>query len=337
MTLRIAIATEEPGWHGARLKAAFAARGATCDFFSLAAASISLGQRARVRLPGLGGALPDAVFVRGVPGGSLAQVVFHLDVLHALADLGVPVFNDARAVERAVDKSLTSLRLHRAGLPTPATWVCADAALARAVVARETARGDALLCKPVFGSQGEGIHLLRGPGDLPDAAELDGVFYLQRFVGRSTGLAVDRRVMVVEGRAVAAMDRSAPGHCANVARGGRCSAAPVTDEAARLAVEAVRCLDMDYAGVDLVQGPDGRWWLIEVNSIPAWRGLQSTTGVDIAGLLADALLARCVARVGVGLVRVGQVPVGSPLAAPLDAPVDLPAQLPAQLPVGMGA
>jgi glutathione synthase/RimK-type ligase-like ATP-grasp enzyme len=91
------------------------------------------------------------------------------------------------------------------------------------------------------------------------------------------------------------MDRSAPGHCANVARGGRGSAAPIDDAAARMALDAVRCLDMDYAGVDLVEDGDGRWWLIEVNSIPAWRGLQAATGVDIAGLLADALLERCAA------------------------------------------
>jgi RimK family alpha-L-glutamate ligase len=311
MSLRIAIATDEPGWHGARLKTAFAARGASCGFFSLAAASIALDRQARVRLPGFGEALPDAVFVRGVPGGTLAQVVFHLDVLHALDDLGVPVFNDGRAIERAVDKSLTSLRLHRAGLPTPPTWVCADVERARARVARENARGRVLLCKPVFGAQGEGIRLLRRPADLPDAAQLEGVYYLQRFVGRSTALAVDRRVMVIGGRALAAMDRTAPGPCANVARGASCSAAPVNDEAARLAVEAVRCLDMDYAGVDLVRGADGGWWLIEVNSIPAWRGLQSATGIDVAGLLADALLARCAALVPDGVADGMPVGVGA--------------------------
>ena len=76
-----------------------------------------------VVIPGLEGRLPDGVFVRGVPGGTLEQVVLRLDFLHALKLLGVPVYNDGRAIERTVDKAMTSFVLARAGIPTPATWV----------------------------------------------------------------------------------------------------------------------------------------------------------------------------------------------------------------------
>ena len=57
-----------------------------------------------------------------VPGGSFEQVTLYLGVLHALRELGVTVWNDARAIERCVDKSTTTFFLQRAGIPTPWTW-----------------------------------------------------------------------------------------------------------------------------------------------------------------------------------------------------------------------
>lgn len=50
---------------------------------------------------------------------------------------------------------------------------------------------------------------------------------------------------------------------------------------------------MDYAGVDLMRDAQGNWWVIEINSVPAWRGLQRVTAVDIAEALADDLLNKC--------------------------------------------
>ncbi len=64
-------------------------------------------------------------------------MTLRLGVLHALREFGVPVYNDARAIERSVDKSMTSLLLHRHGVPTPATWATESAALAQRVLMRE--------------------------------------------------------------------------------------------------------------------------------------------------------------------------------------------------------
>jgi hypothetical protein len=106
---RIAILTEEPGWHGAELRRALEARGAQVLFAGLRACRLGLaGADPPIVLPGFGNALPDGVMVRDVPGGTLEQVVLRLDVLHALREQGVPVYNDARAIERTVDKAMTS-------------------------------------------------------------------------------------------------------------------------------------------------------------------------------------------------------------------------------------
>ena len=301
MSLRAAIVTDEPGWHGRALRRAFASRGVDSRYVSLAGARLDLDDAARVYLPGFEQTLPDAVFVRGVPGGSLEQVVCHLNVLHALSELGVPVYNDGRAIERSVDKSLTSLKLLQAGLPTPPTWVTSDRAHALAIVRRQTSFGQALICKPLFGSQGKGICLLRSIDDLPDAAVVNNVWYLQRFIGDPETPASDWRVFVIGGRAVAAMRRNAHGWLANVAQGGVCQAVLPEGDMRRLAEDAVACLDMAYAGVDLMRDPEGNWWLIEVNSIPAWKGLQGVCRIDIAASLADDLLRRCVMHQNAGV------------------------------------
>ncbi|AKH19260.1 ATP-grasp domain-containing protein [Sedimenticola thiotaurini] len=292
MTLRVAIITDDPGWHGKRLREAFQARGVECLFSSLQQARIELGRTVSVVLPGFEAALPDAVFVRGIPGGTLQQVVFHLNVLHILKELGVRVYNDGRAIERSVDKAWTSARLSLAEIPTPATWICTDRQMTESVVQREAAAGHALICKPLFGSQGQGIVRVTDCADLPEADAMHHVWYLQRFIPQTDQLACDWRVFVISGVAVAAMRRSTSGWLANVAQGGTCQAALPEGELKQLAEQAVACLDMDYAGVDLMRDVQGNWWVIEINSVPAWRGLQRVTAVNIADALADDLLAK---------------------------------------------
>lgn len=154
---RIAVFTDDPGWHGERLRRAFAARGREVRFVSLQRCHFDLAEgTCAVRLPGFE-TLPAAAFVRGIPGGTLEEVVFYLDILHALRLLGVRVYNDARAIERSVDKGMTSFLLNTAGIPTPPAWVIRDPAEAHRLVARELGAGHELVLKPLFGSQGEGL------------------------------------------------------------------------------------------------------------------------------------------------------------------------------------
>ncbi len=84
------------------------------------------------------------------------------------------------------------------------------------------------------------------------------------------------------------MRRTSESHwITNRARGGRCEALALDGNLARLAEAAVRAIDIDYAGVDLMPLTGGGYTITEVNSIPAWQGLQSVTEIDIAARLAD--------------------------------------------------
>jgi RimK family alpha-L-glutamate ligase len=294
--LRVAIMTDEPGWHTRQLQRALALRGSTGRCVDLADCRIDTTHAWHgLVLPGWGTQLPDAVLVRGIASGTFEQVTKRLGILHALRELGVPVYNDARAIERSVDKAMTSQLLRAAGIPTPATWAMESSALAQRLVARESAAGRALVLKPLFGSQGKGlmrVGWVDGQHVPLPALEAYGDFaYLQRYVAPRRHPGHDWRVLVVGGVARAAMRRVSPHWVRNVARGARCQPQSLdTDhgpELTRLAVAAAQALRMDYAGVDLLPSDDGIQ-VIEVNGVAAWQGLQQVTAHNIAqDLVAD--------------------------------------------------
>jgi RimK family alpha-L-glutamate ligase len=282
------VITDEPGWHGRVLHEAFAARGLRAVNVSSSAAQLDLsGGRPRVNFPNLSDPLAG-VFVRGIPGGTLEQVILRLNTLHAWRELGVTVVNDARAIERTVDKAMTSLLLKLAGIPTPATWACESPAQARQIAVTELTQGRRLVVKPLFGSQGEGIRLIEKLDDLDHTEGLNGVFYLQTFIDKLTDAWADTRVLVIKNKAICAMRRSNAGHwVTNRAKGAKCEALPLAQPLAGLAEAASRAVNIDYAGVDLIPLADGGYTVTEVNSIPAWQGLQSVTMIDIAAHLVD--------------------------------------------------
>jgi tetrahydromethanopterin:alpha-L-glutamate ligase len=294
--IRVAVTTDEVGWHTRQLQAALRERGAVGRCIDLADCRIDTAFSWHgLALPGFGRELPDAVLVRGIAGGSFEQVTKRLGVLHALRELGVPVYNDARAIERSVDKSMTSVLLHAARVPTPATWATESFAEAQRIVTRESAAGHSLVIKPLFGSQGKGLRrvgLVDGvhqPLPVFDA----GLAYLQRFIEPVSMPGFDWRVLVIGGRAVSAMRRISEHWIHNVAQGARCEAALLTDELASLAERAAQALDMDYAGVDLMPSAQGApVQVIEVNGVAAWQGLQRVSGFNIARAIVADLFER---------------------------------------------
>lgn len=291
---RIAIFTDDPGWHGKQLRLAFAARGYMAEYVSLTACRIQVQEEALpLYIPGFEQGLPDAVFVRGVPGGSLTEVVLYLDILHALKIMGIPVYNDGHAIERSVDKGMTSFLLHQQHLPTPQTWVLRDRAEALAIAESELSQGHQLISKPIFGSQGEGIRRIEKLTDLFWLAHSQGVYYLQRFVHCAGDGYSDWRVFVVNGTVIATMRRRGIHWLNNVARGAQCEAVLIDNDMADLAIKATAALQMSYAGVDIICRADGCYQIIEVNSIPAWKGLESVCDVQVADILVDDLLRFC--------------------------------------------
>ena len=294
---QIAIFTDEPGWHGRELVNALAQHGLGARYLSLTECEFRFDDSdLLVHLPGFEESYPIGIFVRGVPGGTLEQVIHRLDILHALAQSGITVYNEPRAIERTVDKAMTTFLLKQANLPTPATWVFESAESAIRIYKKEIAAGRSLLMKPLFGSQGLGIQRLSKETPMQIDETFAGVYYLQSFIERKQPGWSDIRVFVIDGKAVAAMRRSGQHWVTNRAQGAVCEFLPLDRPLCELAEAAVDAVAIDYAGVDLLIDKQGQLQIIEVNSIPAWWGLQSVTDFNIAAQLIDHFVSKIARR-----------------------------------------
>ncbi len=284
------MASDASGWHVQRLEAALAQRGVSVAHFNTThlVGRVMAAPRASVQ----GERLDDcaAIVVRGIPIASLEQIIFRVDLLHRLENLGLRVINSAAAIEKTVDKYYTSTLLEDAGLPTPRTIVteCFD----EAVAAFAELGGDVVL-KPLFGSEGKGMLRLTD-ADLAHrifrALELGRyVYYLQEYIPHDDW---DIRAFVLGDHLLAASARRGNGWKTNVAQGARSEALALDPALAQLALRAAAVLGTVYAGVDILCARQGDPFVLEVNSIPGWRGLQSTVDFDIAGAIAEHMLAQ---------------------------------------------
>lgn len=277
-------------WHGKSLTRAFKRRGITPLLAPLNQCGFSTETATGLFIPGLGDRVPEGAFVRFVPGGTFEEVTLYLGVLHALRELGVTVWNDARAIERCVDKSTTTFFLQRAGLPTPRTFAHVNRAEAETIVSSLLAEGRRLVQKPLFGAQGKGLRLISAPGDLASPEEVNGVYYLQEFIPPAQAHHQDWRIFVCQGRVVASMIRHGTSWITNIKQGARAKAAIASQELVDLAVRAAGCVGANYAGVDIIQAQDRKFYVLEVNSMPAWNGLQRVARVRISDHVVDAFL-----------------------------------------------
>ena len=300
MTSDIVLFCERKKWHGRRVAAAMRARGISPLVVPLGACGFSTGTRTGLSIPGLGDHLPKGALVLFVPGGTFEQVTVYLGVLHALRELGAVVWNDARAIERCVDKSTTTFFLQNAGIPTPWTWTGSNSDEAIMVAREKLADGAKLVQKPLFGAQGEGLRLIERIEDLAPPEEVNGLYYLQEFVAPDGGPYRDWRLFVSAGRVVATMLRHGTGWVTNIKQGARAEAAIPSQELVDLALRATNAVATDFAGVDIIQNRDGEFMVLEVNSMPAWQGLQRVTGTRIAEAIVAPFLDACL---GCGYAR----------------------------------
>ncbi len=286
----IAIVTDDPGWHGQQLKESLTKRGYSASFVRLQDCHFVLTtHQAEIKIPGFQ-QLPKAVFVRGVPGGSLEQVIYYLDVLHGLEYLGVPVFNNTHAIERSVDKGMTSFLLQRNNIPSPKSIYSSDLHFINNKIHEILDCGKKVVLKPIFGSQGKGVQRICSKSEYIDYSFIHGVMYVQEFIDAGESFGIDYRVFVVGGEIIACMRRTGVDWLTNVAQGAQVEAVELDSRVKDLATKAVKVTDLQYSGVDLICDKQGKFWVTEVNSIPAWKGLQQTTPINLSEVIIDRFL-----------------------------------------------
>ncbi len=221
----------------------------------------------------------EALIIRPIGRGSLEQIIFRMDLLHKLQRRGMTIINPPLAIERSVDKYHTLALLEECGLPVPRTITTESHE--EALKAFHELGGDIVL-KPLFGSRGIGSTRITDPDVATRLfraiAFYHGVLYLQEFVPHGFS---DIRAFVIDKHVVAAMRRTAQNWKTNVSLGAKPSILNPKKEIEDLAIKAAEVIGCKVAGVDILESPKGPV-VIELNSQPGWRGLQSVTKLNIA-------------------------------------------------------
>jgi RimK family alpha-L-glutamate ligase len=223
--------------------------------------------------------LPDCVLARTGSGTGY----FNLSVLRQFERLNVPTLPNSNAIEQSKDKMYANQILAQAGLPIPKTMLTRFPCKAELV---EKVVGFPCVLKVVTGSHGKGVYLCENAKQFEDLSELvssidfKASMIIQEYIAHSEGR--DLRVIVIGGRVVGAMQRTATDGSfkANISRGGEGTPYEVDDEMEMLAIQVAKVLDLDIAGVDLLFHPDG-YKICEANSSPGFKGFEKALGINV--------------------------------------------------------
>jgi RimK family alpha-L-glutamate ligase len=230
-----------------------------------------------------------ALVIRPIGRGSLDECIFRMDILHRLTRLGLPVINHPSAIEKCIDKYYALTILEEHGIPVPKTVVTESAE--EALKAFHELGGDVVI-KPLFGSRGVGITRISDPEIATRIFRAlqftHNVLYIQEFIPHGTR---DIRAFVINEEVVASMYREGRSWKTNVAQGAVPKMLKLVGEAEELAIKATKVVGCEIAGVDILEGPNGLY-IVEINSQPGWRGIQTVTKVNIAEAIAKYVIER---------------------------------------------
>lgn len=284
------ILTEKEGWHFQQLKKSLSNINHIVFSACLSEISFTL-ENNKTSLFKNGKLLPsfEYVIVRFVPGGTLEEITYYLNILKILEAMGSKVLNTAVQIEKTVDKLYTSYFLSNNGINTPNTFVHRGYDEAHRFLKRYSNHCK-LIYKPLFGSQGDNIKLLTDSSELKQTNNLTNIYYFQEYLDNSINH--DYRVLIIRGNnqhKMFYMTRYGSTFINNFSKGGSCKKESLDPEILNLAFKTSELLNMSFCGVDIMHYKD-KYYVIEVNSIPAWRGLQNVESENISDHFIDILL-----------------------------------------------
>ena len=218
-----------------------------------------------------------------------ASITFYgTAILRQFEMMGTYSLNESTSITRSRDKLRCLQILSRSGIGLPTTSYAHSTKMTGKLI--EMVGGAPCVIKLIEGTQGKGVIL----AETPKAAEsvIDGLrqmkahFLVQEFIKESNGC--DIRAFVIGDRVVASMMRKAKEgeFRSNLHRGGSAIPVKISEEEARVAVNAAKALGLNVAGVDLLRSSRGPL-VLEVNSSPGLQGIETSTGLDIAGMIID--------------------------------------------------
>ena len=161
--------------------------------------------------------------------------------------------------------------------------------------AGEGALSDAypMIIKESNSSFGMGVHLA---GSREEAVKLICEYgnkecIIQEYLSYSSGR--DYRLQMVSDKCVCAMMRSNENDFrANITNGGKMSEYKPTDEDLSLARNVMKCLKLDFAGIDIMHDKSGRTVFLEANSNAHFKNIYDLTGINAAEKMIEYIVGK---------------------------------------------
>ena len=211
-------------------------------------------------------------------------------VLRQFEMMGVFPLNESVAISRSRDKLRALQLLSRKGIGLPVTGFAHSPDDVPDLI--QMVNGAPLVIKVLEGTQGIGVVLCETQKAAESVIEafmgLKQDIMVQEYIKEAGG--ADIRCLVIGDKVIASMKRQAkPGEFrSNLHRGGTASLIKITPEERSTAVRAAKVMGLRVAGVDILRSAHGPL-VMEVNSSPGLEGIETTSGIDIAGLIIEYL------------------------------------------------
>ncbi len=211
--------------------------------------------------------------------------------------LGIPVFNSSFAIEACDHKGFMYQLLAKHHIPIPKTILGPKIFQGTNQIDTESFKnvsehiGFPMILKEAYGSFGEQVYLIKDQNEMiSKLQDIQGKpFLFQEFISSSYGR--DVRMNVVGDRVVTSMLRYADHDFrANVSAGGHMKPYSPTEQEISLAVKASKAIGADFAGVDLLFGPDNEPIVCEINGNAHIRNIYNCTGVNVADDMIDYII-----------------------------------------------
>ncbi|MFP4347832.1 MAG: GAK system ATP-grasp enzyme [Desulfococcaceae bacterium] len=232
----------------------------------------------------------DALMIKKVGARYSPDLLDRLEMLRFLQERGLRMFSNPFAIMRVLDRLSCTVTLAGGGIPMPPTTVTEDVdAALKAVADYEKA-----VFKPLFSSKARGMKVI---SDGPDARrkvtafkQENEIMYIQKMMdlgGQDLGVAF------LGGEYLTTYARRGQDASWNTTTrsGGKYQPYTPSDKTVALAHRAQALFGLDFTCVDVAETPDGPV-VFEVSAFGGFRGIQTASGLDAAGLYLEYVLKR---------------------------------------------
>jgi ribosomal protein S6--L-glutamate ligase len=222
----------------------------------------------------------------------IASSATHLGarLIRQFSILGIPSTIDAVPLTKVRDKLVVQQLLINEGIPMPNTYFPAEES--DPDVWGFKPGNYPMIVKMLHGNRGAGVILAESQAALKSVLDafqrLKEPVIVQEFIKEAKGR--DIRAFVVNGEIVAAMERCAKSNDfrSNLHQGGHAVPIELSDLEKDLILRTAQICELDVTGIDLLRSEKGPL-ILEVNGSPGLEGIETVTGIDVAGKIIQYL------------------------------------------------